>query len=72
MAMIEDAMGADVVPSEPDRGCIPRVLGFFSTREELHIYVTEPLPEAERVRLTAMWERVHVSGELAELAGVRR
>ena len=72
MNMWMDSLGEDQILAEPDRGCIPRVLGFMGAREDLEEYILRGLPDDERARLTAMWERVHVTGELAEMAGVRR
>jgi hypothetical protein len=71
MAMWMESQGEDEILAEPDRGCIPRVLGFMSTREDRAEYVTRGLPTDESARLVAMWQRVH-HGDLGELAGVRR
>ena len=71
LAEIAEALGDDEVPVEPDRGCIPRMLGFMDDLIDIHEYVTGDLSAGERTRLETMWERVH-HGDLSELAGVRR
>ena len=71
MAMIADAMGADAVPAEPDRGCIPRMMGFFEDREEFIRAALLGIDLSEVGRLLLMWERVH-HGDLGEMAGVGR